>query len=198
MRGPRGLLLVLADPPATLEEEFNDWYDTEHLPERAAIEGFETARRYVACGGDGPRYAAIYDLAGLDVLEGGAYRAVSGENFSPWTRRVVASSRPQRMTARKIDPAGGVTGPCARLLLVRASGVDPTVADDLAAGLAASFAGSPAHIASRVFAGDEPAPDFVLGLSEFAGDRVPPLAVGAFGRVRAHLSLVATYRPLAA
>jgi hypothetical protein len=59
----------------------NDWYDTEHLPERAAVAGFETARRFTSLG-DGPRYAAIYDLASLDVLQGDAYLAVSGGETS--------------------------------------------------------------------------------------------------------------------
>jgi hypothetical protein len=34
MTAGKGLLLVTMEPPACLEEEFNDWYDTEHLPQR--------------------------------------------------------------------------------------------------------------------------------------------------------------------
>ena len=36
-----GLLLVTMEPPASLEEEFADWYDTEHVPERAVHCGVE-------------------------------------------------------------------------------------------------------------------------------------------------------------
>lgn len=43
----KGFLLVTMEPPPAIEEEFNDWYDTEHVPERAFIRGFESAHRYV-------------------------------------------------------------------------------------------------------------------------------------------------------
>ncbi len=32
-----GLLLTMTEPPPQMEEEFNAWYDTEHLPERLSI-----------------------------------------------------------------------------------------------------------------------------------------------------------------
>src|SRR3546814_3022829 len=51
----KGFLMVTMEPPAAIEEEFNDWYDTEHVPERAAVDGFETAQRYVCVDGF-PRY----------------------------------------------------------------------------------------------------------------------------------------------
>ena len=38
MTHPKPLLLVLMEPPAGMEAEFNDWYDTEHLPERPACQ----------------------------------------------------------------------------------------------------------------------------------------------------------------
>ena len=50
-----------SDPPAEFEEEFNAWYDTEHVPERLGIPGFESGLRYVSA--DRPRrYLALYDL----------------------------------------------------------------------------------------------------------------------------------------
>src|SRR5215813_11634719 len=58
----KGFLLVTMEPPPAFEEEFNAWYDTEHLPERLALPGFETARRFVCISGH-PRYLAMYDLA---------------------------------------------------------------------------------------------------------------------------------------
>ncbi len=48
MPDPKGLLLVTMEPPASLEDEFNDWYDTEHAPQRRALPGFESASRW-AC-----------------------------------------------------------------------------------------------------------------------------------------------------
>ena len=85
----KGFLLVLMQPPPALEEEFNAWYDTEHIPERLSVPGFETALRYV-CTDGAPRYLAMYDLACPGVLDSPAYLKVGFDNASPWTKRVTS------------------------------------------------------------------------------------------------------------
>lgn len=85
---PRGILIVTMEPPSDMEDEFNDWYDTEHFPERKALPGFGAAGRW-ACIEGWPRYLALYELRSVASLETPEYRAVSGEHASPWTRRVV-------------------------------------------------------------------------------------------------------------
>lgn len=192
MTGP-GILLVLAEPASTLEEEFNDWYDTEHLPERAAVPGVLTARRWRSPG-DGPRHAALYDLECLSVLDGAAYRAVSGENFSPWTRRLVARVHPERMVARRIE-GDGATRPCSRLLLVRMRAAGAAALAAFSEGCRASLGSAPGLVQLRLFEGVEPEPDFLLALAGFAGNAVPPLEAEAFGPMAGRLDLVATYRP---
>ena len=89
MSSSNGFLLVTMEPPPALEEEFKAWYDTEHVPERLGVPGFETATRYV-CTAGWPRYLAFYDLASPEVIESPGYRAISGERFSPWTKRFLA------------------------------------------------------------------------------------------------------------
>ena len=190
----KGLLLVLVDPAAALEEELNDWYDTEHLPERAAVPGFETARRFTSLG-DGPRYAAVYDLASLDVLASAAYCAVSGANFSPWTRRITNRCHPFRIAAHQIGAGEDVTGSCSRLLILKFAHSTLHDRAAIAAGLDASFAGEPNHLKSRIFAGIEPEPDFMLAMAEFAGDHIPRLMVSAFGECGSRIALAASYRP---
>jgi hypothetical protein len=83
----RGLLLTMTEPPATMEEEFNAWYDDEHLPERLAISGFRSARRWVAdvAPGEG-KYLATYELDSPQVLTSPEYLA-RFEGATPWTRR---------------------------------------------------------------------------------------------------------------
>ncbi|MGB3405886.1 MAG: hypothetical protein WBA67_00185 [Jannaschia sp.] len=187
---PEGLLLVLADPPPVFEEEFNDWYDTEHLPERQAIPGFLTARRFTSLG-DGPRYAALYDLEAAGVLESDAYRAVSGENFSPWTRRTMARAHPVRLSG-ELCGVGVPTGDLGRLLIVTLEGsADPEAA---AAGLAASFGDHPGHLQSRVYRGLEPEPRLIC-VSEFVGTEVPAPDLVAFGPAARGMTLAAVYRP---
>lgn len=84
----RGVLMVTMEPPASLEEEFNDWYDKEHFPQRRALPGFLDASRWVCVDG-WPRWLAIYELVSLAALESDAYRAVSGANATPWSQRVL-------------------------------------------------------------------------------------------------------------
>lgn len=57
----RGLLMVYTDVPAEHEEEFNRWYDEEHIAERLSIPGVLNAARYIAVRG-GPKYLACYEL----------------------------------------------------------------------------------------------------------------------------------------
>lgn len=61
-------------PEADWEEAFNTWYDTDHIPVRMVIEGFEGAQRYRAAEGD--NYLVIYDMASLDVLKTPQYQTV--------------------------------------------------------------------------------------------------------------------------
>ena len=57
----RGLLMVYTDVPPEVEDEFNRWYNEEHIPERLAIPGVLNAARYVALQG-GPKHLACYEL----------------------------------------------------------------------------------------------------------------------------------------
>lgn len=84
---PRGLLLFTTDIDRALEDEFHRWYEEEHVPERMAIPGFITARRFRAIEG-GPKYLALYDLESPAVLESEPYRRIVGAGKSPWTQRM--------------------------------------------------------------------------------------------------------------
>jgi len=66
------------------EEEFNPWYNTEHLPELLAIPSVLVAARYVATKG-GPKYLAAYELASIDVLQPPEFK---NRPRTPWGRRV--------------------------------------------------------------------------------------------------------------
>lgn len=82
-----GLLLVMTDIEPAFEDEFNRWYEEEHLGERMAIPGFLSARRFRAIEG-APKYLALYDLETPEVLQSAAYRHVAGAGKSAWTKRM--------------------------------------------------------------------------------------------------------------
>jgi len=88
----RGLLLTMTEPPRTMEEEFNAWYDGEHLPERLSIAGFRSALRWVADGGAGKgkgKYLATYELDSAGVLASPEYLSYYNRP-TPWTRRCLS------------------------------------------------------------------------------------------------------------
>ena len=82
-----GLLLFMTDIDPAHESEFHRWYEEEHIPERMAIPGFLTARRFQAIEG-APKYLALYDLESPDVLRSSDYQHVVGAGKSPWTQRM--------------------------------------------------------------------------------------------------------------
>ena len=85
----RGILIVALDFSAVQEDEFHDWYDLEHLPERQHVQGFGACERWI--GVDDPKHSvATYDLDSLDVLDSAPYRAIAHDNLSVWSKRVTA------------------------------------------------------------------------------------------------------------
>lgn len=64
-------------PDPSWEDRFNTWYDTDHIPVRMAIDGFDGAQRYHALDDD--NYLVVYDMASLDVLKTPEYGVVKND-----------------------------------------------------------------------------------------------------------------------
>lgn len=97
-----GLLLVMIDIDPEHEEEFNRWYDEEHLPERVGCEGFLSGRRFVSVEGE-PKYLALYELESPEVLSGEAYQKMMPP--SEWTKKISRHfTRQVRNVYREITP----------------------------------------------------------------------------------------------
>lgn len=89
---PKGLLLAAFDYSAAHADEFHDWYDLEHVPERQRVKGFGACERWL--GTEGPNISvATYDLDSHAVLQGEAYKAVAYDNLSVWSKRVTGMCR---------------------------------------------------------------------------------------------------------
>jgi hypothetical protein len=115
----KGILIAAMDFSNVAADEFNDWYDTEHIPERQRVPGFLTLQRWI--GSENPKQSvATYDLNSLAVLQSPGYRAIGGENLSPWSKRITAKvERLLRYEGEQILP-GDATAPASAggLLLV--------------------------------------------------------------------------------
>ncbi len=58
----RGLMLNMATVDPDHEDEFNRWYNEEHLPDvRRRFPQITSARRYRATDGQNPRYLVVYE-----------------------------------------------------------------------------------------------------------------------------------------
>ena len=108
----RGLLLTMTEPPPGMEEEFNAWYDEEHLPERLSIPGFRSARRWVW----EKTYLATYELDSLAVLSSPAYLSFY-EKPTPWSKRCLGKCAVFKRWACE-QAAGGPADPAAKALLL--------------------------------------------------------------------------------
>src|SRR5262245_51375354 len=90
----KGILIAAMNIGNAAEDEFHDWYDTEHGPGRERVPGFFACQSWI--GADDRKVSvATYDLDTVGVLQSPGYRAIGGENLSPWSKRV--TSRVERL-----------------------------------------------------------------------------------------------------
>jgi len=85
----KGTLIAAMNIGHAAEDEFQDWYDTEHLPERQRVPGFLVCERWIGAA-DRKISVATYDLESVKVLASPPYLAIGGANLSPWSKRVTA------------------------------------------------------------------------------------------------------------
>lgn len=189
----KGFLLVMMQPPPALEDEFNAWYDSEHIPERLAVPGFLTGLRFVCLDGH-PRYLALYDLERYEVLQSPAYLKVGYDQASPWTKRVTSRVKVWRYAGRQVIPGDAVTGRPVRLQVLRFHDLEAASAGDLARAVEAAHGGRPGIARPRILVHESGAgePGVVLALTESKSATVG-LDMLALGPFAAHLDLVNTY-----
>ena len=196
MTARKGFLLVTMDPPPNVEEEFNDWYDTEHVPDRLAIEGFESGRRFVCVSG-WPKYLALYDLREIGVLESEAYRKLSWGSFSPWTKRILNKVKGQyRASGDQIYPGDALTGDMCRLTMIRFRHVPEAESELVLKGVRSIYGQRPETTQIRILQSTYNDDNDQLALIE---SRVPyvgmSIDVTAFGAAGKRIDIVNEYSP---
>jgi len=126
----KGILVPVIDFTNFAEDEFNDWYDLEHIPERLRVPGFLGCQRWI--GAQNPKISvATYELDQIDVLKSAAYNAVGnhaggGANLSVWSKRVTQRIKMlMRFEGEEISAAGSGGLKDAPALLLNAMSVAP-------------------------------------------------------------------------
>jgi hypothetical protein len=102
----KGMLLTSMDVEPGHEDDFNRWYDREHLEERVAIEGFVEARRYVADESSMPKYLSLYSTETFEVLDSPAYRKALA-NQTDWSKANIARFRNMVRSVARITISRG-------------------------------------------------------------------------------------------
>jgi hypothetical protein len=131
-----GILVPVLDFTGMAEDEFNDWYDLEHISERLRVPGFLACERWI--GADNQKISvATYELHNADVLKSPAYGAIGNHalgsaNLSARSKRVTARTKMlMRFEGEQIGPGGGVVPKDAPALLLNAMSVAPEHENDV-------------------------------------------------------------------
>jgi hypothetical protein len=122
---PKGVLVAAFDFRTAQEDEFHDWYDQEHVPERLAVPGFLNAERWIDTAD--PKIAiATYDVDSAAVLDSAPYRAVGGDYGTAWTKRIArVTNRLMRFVGEQLRPGDLVAPAGAEGLTMVALNIEP-------------------------------------------------------------------------
>ena len=82
------VMVVMMDVDPADEEEFNRWYNQQHIPERLEIPGYVGARRFkLESGDDGMlKYMCIWELESSSVLQHEMYQAQNADPTALYER----------------------------------------------------------------------------------------------------------------
>ena len=86
MSEPTAVLVVQVEIDPADDEEFNRWYDEEHVPEKLATPGFISARRFRVHSGES-KYLVIYELENAAAASSPEYMAQAP---TEWGKSVMA------------------------------------------------------------------------------------------------------------
>lgn len=113
-----GELLIWTSVDPAYEQDFNQWYDQEHMQERAAIKGFRWSRRYHSDTCARP-YLALYQTDTLHVFTSEPYRQAFTKQ-TQWSQRNFTRMRDTSRRVNAVTPLAGVgTGAAVALICLQ-------------------------------------------------------------------------------
>lgn len=84
------LFMVGVDVDPEKEQQFNEWYNNEHIPALLKVPGVIAAYRYESSTGT-PKYIAVYELERPSV-----------QTSEAWKKAVEATPRPKDITTKSM------------------------------------------------------------------------------------------------
>lgn len=106
-----GILAIWNNCKTGQEEDYEAWYQSEHLIERLSIPGFLRGRRYEALDDGVPRFFTYYETVTPDVLISQAYRHQI-DHPTPLTHRIMSDvfTDMNRTVCQVVERAGQMRG----------------------------------------------------------------------------------------
>ena len=86
------IYIAAMDVDPDKEADFNDCYETEHIPALLRVPGVHSAKRYRAEEGS-PRYLAVYEIDSPDVVTSDAWTAAADSGRWPTEIRPFCRNR---------------------------------------------------------------------------------------------------------
>ena len=161
--------VATTEPEPEWEDEFNRWYDEEHLPGLLGVPGYLSGRRYLAVDGE-PKYMAFYEIESID-----AYRSPEHDRAAKtaWTDRLWPHIKAQLAFYQQIFPEQGLLRGAAwadgaaeegGLMVMRldvAPQDEPELVDWYTQEHLAALCGVPGVIGARLFRATESGPKYM-------------------------------------
>ena len=123
----QGMLLVCTNVDPVHDDDFNRWYDREHVKERLAIPGFVSGARYQTVRGS-RRYLGLYCTTSLAVFGTAAYQQALQHPTAWSVTNLARMQNPMRRVCSIEMETGAGTGAWLALLALgtSASSIDVT------------------------------------------------------------------------
>ena len=152
-----GAVLVWNDVCAPGREQFYEWHDKEHIPERLAIAGFRRGRRYIKPG-HSPEWLTFYEADDLDVLVSPAYLARLNAPTPATVSTLKYFQNTSRAVCRVVHSTGSSSGGHVLAMRLEAPAAQSdAVSRYLAADVFARVTALVGVLACHLFIADQPA-----------------------------------------
>lgn len=102
----QGVIAIWQDLVPEFKQEYREWHNRQHVPERLSIPGFRRARRYVAVEG-GPEFYTLYEADGPEDVSGKAYLERLNAP-TEWTQKIMPAFRNMARSVCRVAYSKGV------------------------------------------------------------------------------------------
>ena len=102
----KGVIAIWQDLVPEFKDEYREWHNRQHVPERLSIPGFRRGRRFVAIEG-GPEFYTLYEADQPEDVSGKPYLERLNAP-TDWTRRIMPAFRNMARSVCRVVYSAGV------------------------------------------------------------------------------------------